>query len=404
MKHIVIIGGGQAGFSSGNKLRALGFDGKITIVCGEDELPYQRPPLSKKYLLGTFERERLYLRQDSFYHENDISLLMGEWCQQIDLNKKRIKLEENELSYDSLIITTGSIPKRLPPQIGGNLNGVHTIRNLADIDNITTELDNYKSTVVIGGGYIGLEAAASLRSKGLEVTVVEMAPRILQRVAATETSQHLRDLHIRNGTKILENTALETLIGDGNGQVTGAKLTDGRTLDADMAIIGIGIEPASDLAGQAGLKLNNGIETDINCRTSDENVFAAGDCASLPWKGSRIRLESVQNAIDQAECAASNAIGIAENYTPTPWFWSEQYDTKLQIAGLGTGYDSIIQRANEGKTAVSHWYFKDGELLAVDAVNDARSYMVGKRLLETGRQVDTSIIENPKTDLKSLMK
>ena len=403
MARIAVVGGGQAGYSASAKLRSLGFDGGITLICGENELPYQRPPLSKKYLLGEFDRERLFLRQESFYTENDISIRLGAECQSIDLEGKRLKLADGEVQFDRLVLATGSLPRRLPPQIGGDLAGVHTVRDLSDIDRISSELDGCEQAVVIGGGYIGLEAAATLNKKGLTVTVVEMAPRILQRVAAEETSEHLRELHRGHGTTILEETALERLAGDSNGRVAAARLADGRSLDAQLVIVGIGIQPATGLAEQAGLELENGIKADIHCRTSSESVFAAGDCASFPWKGRRIRLESVQNAIDQAECAAANAMGIEKEYAPTPWFWSDQYDAHLQIAGLGTGHDRIVRRPGGG-SSVSHWYFRGDELLAVDAVNDARSYMVGKRLLDTGKQVDAAALADPETNLKMLLR
>ncbi len=404
MARIVVVGGGQAGYSAAAGLRSLGFDGEVTLICGENELPYQRPPLSKKYLLGELDRERLFLRQDSFYSENGISLRTGEWCRKIDLDRKRLHLENDEIPFDTLVLATGSVPRRLPPETGGDLSGVHAVRDIADIDRISSELGRCGQAVVIGGGYIGLEAAASLTAKGLKVTVVEMAARILQRVAAKETSEHLRDLHRGHGTAVMENTALESLVDDGKGRVSAAKLADGRVLEADLVIVGIGVRPAAGLAERAGLELENGIKANGCCRTSSESVFAAGDCASFPWKGGRIRLESVQNAIDQAECAAANALGAAREYAPVPWFWSDQYDTRLQIAGLGAGYDRIVRRPGGDPSAVSHWYFQGDELLAVDAVNDARSYMVGKRLLETGKPVDAAALADTGADIKALLR
>lgn len=405
MKKIVVVGGGQAGYSASAKLRSLGFDGEITLICGENELPYQRPPLSKKYLLGGFERERLFLRPESFYQEQDISLRLGEWCEAINLEKKVLKLTQGDAAFDAMLLTTGALPRYLPAKIGGNLAGVYAVRDLADIDKISAELDRCERAVVIGGGYIGLEAAASLNIKGLHVTVVEMAPRILQRVAAAETSYHLRKLHQARGTLVIEEATTEGLIGNDAGRVQATKLADGRHLDADLVIVGIGIVPNTQLAEQAGLEINNGIKVDRHCRTSHEAVFAAGDCASFPYReGRRIRLENVQNAIDQAECAATNAIGRTAEYAPTPWFWSDQYDTRLQIAGLGSGYDRIVTRKGSGKGAVSHWYFHQDEFLAVDAINDARSYMVGKKLLESGKSPTADAVTDPHTDLKSLLK
>ena len=236
---------------------------------------------------------------------------------------------------------------------------------------------------------------------GLDVTVVEMAPRILQRVAAPETSDYFRALHGSHGVTILEGVGLERLLGDGH--VKGARLTDGRELPADFVIAGVGIVPATALAEMAGVVIQNGIKTDAHGRTSDPNIWSAGDCASFPWRGGRMRLESVQNAIDQAELVAENMLGAGKDYVPTPWFWSDQFDCKLQIAGLNTGYDTIVTRGPEGE-AVSFWYYRGTELLAIDAMNDPRAYMVGKRLLEMGRNVDPSIIRNPETALKALLK
>lgn len=405
MRKIVVVGGGQAGYSASAKLRSLGFDGEITLICGENELPYQRPPLSKKYLLGDFERERLFLRPESFYQEQDIKLRLGEWCEDINLEKKILNLTQGDVAFDTMLLTTGALPRYLPAEVGGNLEGVHTVRDLADIDKISAELDRCERAVVIGGGYIGLEAAASLNIKGLHVTVVEMAPRILQRVAAAETSHYLRKLHQARGTLVMEETTTEGLIGNDKGHVKAAKLADGRHLDADLVIVGIGIVPNTRLAEQAGLVVNNGIKVDRHCRASHEAVFAAGDCASFPYReGRSIRLENVQNAIDQAECAATNAMGQMVEYAPTPWFWSDQYDDRLQIAGLGSGYDRIVTREGGGERAVSHWYFRQDQFLAVDAINDARSYMVGKKLLESRKSPDADAIMDTNTDLKSLLK
>jgi len=250
-------------------------------------------------------------------------------------------------------------------------------------------------------GYIGLEAAAVAASKGVQVTLVEMADRILQRVAAPQTSDYFRALHTANGVDIREGVGLDHLIGT-DGRVTAAQLTDGSTLDIDFAVVGVGITPASELAEAAGLDIENGIRVNEFGQTSDPAIWSAGDCASFPYKSGRIRLESVQNAIDQAENVALNIMGQNVTYVPMPWFWSDQYDTKLQIAGLNTGYDTVVSRGNAD--APSFWYYRDGALLAVDAINDSRSYMVGKRLIEMGKSPDPAVIGDPDTDLKALLK
>lgn len=401
MSHVVVIGAGQAGAALVAKLRSGGHSGPITLIGEEAAPPYQRPPLSKGYLMGDMEEARLYLRSAEFYAANDISLRLGQPVTAIDPLARTLTLGRETLVYDQLALTTGSVPRRLPASIGGNLGGIYTVSTLADVDAMRAEFAPGRRVVIIGGGYIGLEAAAVAAKLGLDVTVVEMAPRILQRVAAPETSDHFRALHQSHGVKIIEGVGLERLLGDGHVAV--ARLTDGRELPANFVIAGVGIVPATALAEMADLALENGIKTDAHGRTSDPNIWSAGDCASFPWKEGRLRLESVQNAIDQAEIVAENMLGAGKAYVPTPWFWSDQYECKLQIAGLNTGYDRIITRGPEGD-AVSFWYFMGDQLLAIDAMNDPRAYMVGKRLLEMGRTVDPEAIRNPETVLKALLK
>jgi len=297
-------------------------------------------------------------------------------------------------------LTTGSDPRRLPAAIGGTLDGVYTVRTLKDVDQMEPEFREGAKVLIIGGGYIGLEAAAVAAKKGLNVTLVEMADRILQRVASPETSGYFRDLHKSHGVDLREGVGLERLTGE--GRVTGAKLSDGSELDVDFVIVGVGITPATALAEMAGIELENGIKTDIKGQTSDPNIWAAGDCASFPYKGERIRLESVGNAIDQAEVVAENIMGANKDYVAKPWFWSDQYDCKLQIAGLNTGYDQVVTR--QGENSVSYWYYKENQLVALDAMNDPRAYMVGKRLIEAGKSPAQDAVGNPETDLKELLK
>ena len=401
MSHVVAIGAGQAGAALAARLRSGGHAGPITLIGEEPILPYQRPPLSKGYLLGEMGADRLTLRSADFYAEQDIALRLGAPVSAIDPRARTVTLGTETIRYDDLVLTTGSVPRRLPAAIGGDLAGVYTVRTIADVDAERAEFSPGRRLVIVGGGYIGLEAAAVAAKLGLDVTVLEMAPRILQRVAAPETSDYFRALHTAHGVKILESTGLERLLGEA-GHVTAARLTDGREIPADFVIAGIGILPATQLAEAAGLVIENGIRTDSHGRTSDPHIWAAGDCASFPWQGGRLRLESVQNAIDQADLVADNILGADKDYVPMPWFWSDQYDCKLQIAGLNTGYDRIVTRGPDG-AAVSFWYFKGDRLLAVDAMNDSRAYMVGKRLLETGRAVDAGAISNPATNLKSLL-
>ncbi|MES2335306.1 MAG: FAD-dependent oxidoreductase [Pseudomonadota bacterium] len=397
---VVIVGAGQAGAALAAKLRALGHAGEIVMLGDEPAPPYQRPPLSKGYLLGEMGEDRLWLRAPEFWAETRVELRLGQAVSAIDPVSKSVTVGGEVLAYDHLALTTGSTPRRLPAAIGGALAGVYTVRTLADVDAMRAEFGAGRRVIIVGGGYIGLEAAAVASKLGLDVTVLEMAPRILQRVAAPETSDYVRALHQAHGVKVLDSTGLDRLVGD--DRVTGALLKDGRTLPADFVIVGVGITPNTQLAETAGLAIDNGIATDELGRTSDAFIWSAGDCASFPWKGGRIRLESVGNAIDQAETVAANILGAGSPYQAKPWFWSDQFDLKLQIAGLNTGYDRIVARKGEGD-AVSFWYFRGADLLAVDAMNDSRAYMVGKRLIEMGRSPAPEMIEAA-PDLKALLK
>jgi 3-phenylpropionate/trans-cinnamate dioxygenase ferredoxin reductase subunit len=401
MTHVVVIGAGQAGAALVAKLRANGHAGEITLIGEETAPPYQRPPLSKAYLMGEMAEERLWLRNQEFYAEQRITLRLGQPVTAIDPKARKVTVGGDTIAYDALALTTGSYPRRLPAAIGGDLAGVYAVRTLADVDAMKAEFVAGRRLVIVGGGYIGLEAAAVASKLGLDVTVLEMAPRILQRVAAPETSGYFRALHAAHGVKILESTGLERLLGD--GRVTGVRLADGTELPADFVIAGVGILPGTALAEAAGLAIENGIKTDEFGRTSDPHIWSAGDCASFPWQGGRLRLESVGNAIDQAEAVAENILGAGRPYQAKPWFWSDQYDCKLQIAGLNTGYDSVVTRGPEGD-AVSFWYFKGDALLAVDAMNDPRAYMVGKRLIENGKSPSKAALADPATVMKDLLK
>jgi len=401
MTHVVVIGAGQAGASLVTRLRSRGFDGAITLIGDEPVPPYQRPPLSKKYLLGEMALERLYLRPGAAYAEAGIDLRTGTQATAIDRAAREVVLSGDErLGYDTLVLATGSRPRRLPAAIGGDLQGVHVVRTLADADAMAPGVVAGARVLIVGGGYIGLEAAAVAASRGMQVTLVEMADRILKRVAAPETADYLRALHARHGVDIREGVGLERLLGD--GRVHAARLTDGSEIGVDMVIVGVGIVPDTALAEGAGLATDNGIAVDAQGRTDDPAIWAAGDCASFPYGGGRLRLESVPNAIDMAECVADNIMGLGQDYVPKPWFWSDQYDVKLQIAGLGAGHDRIVTRGAGG--AVSFWYYAGDRLLAVDAMNDPRAYMVGKRLIEAGKSADPARVADPETDLKALLR
>ena len=402
MGHVVVVGAGQAGSSCVAKLRNGGFDGEITLIGAETAPPYQRPPLSKGYLLGEMSLERMYLRPESFYAENNIALVLGAEVNAVDAAAKTVSYGEQTVRYDDLVLATGSEPRTLPAAIGGTLGGVYTVRTLQDVGAMEPEFADGKRVLIIGGGYIGLEAAAVAAKKGVSVTLVEMADRILQRVAAPETSDFFRELHRSHGVEILEGVGLAQLTG--NGRVTGAELSDGRKLDIDFAIVGVGITPNVDLAELAGCVIENGIRTDAQGRTSAPGIWAAGDCASFPYRGDRIRLESVPNAIDQAEVVAENIMGAGKDYEAKPWFWSDQFDVKLQIAGLNTGYDAVVTRPGENDGDASFWYYKGDILLAVDAANEPRAYMVGKRLIEAGKSPNKALVADPGVELKTLLR
>ena len=399
---VAIVGAGQAGISVAAKLRREGFGGSIMLFGEEEAAPYQRPPLSKKYLMQEFDLERLFLKPKIFFDSNRVELLTGKKCISVDPERRILSFLDSKVEYQILVLATGSKPKRLPERIGGSKKGVFVLRNIADADSIAKEFSPGRRLLVVGGGYIGLEVASSARSKGLKVTVIEMADRILQRVAAPETSQRMRDLHLAQGVDIKESTGIEFL--GGRKRVSEATLTDGSALPVDIVVAGIGIIPRDELAVGAGLKIDNGIWTNSCGQTSVESIWAAGDCASFPWREGRIRLESVQNAIDQAELVAANIAGAKISYDPTPWFWSDQYDSKLQIAGLCAGYDNVVARKGANENSFSHWYFSGDRLLAVDAVNDSRAYVVGKRLLESGKSADKNAIADRKSNLKLLLK
>jgi len=399
MTGVVVIGAGQAGASLVSKLRDEGYQDAITLVGDEPVPPYQRPPLSKKYLLGEMSAERLYLRPERYYSDARIDLRLGTPVTGIDRAARAVMLGDERLDYAHLVLATGSVPRHLPASIGGDLGGVHVVRTLADVDRMSPGFGPGARLLIVGGGYIGLEAAAVAASRGMDVTLVEMADRILGRVAAPETADYFRALHQRHGVDLREGVGLERLSGDQH--VHAACLSDGTELEVDMVIAGVGIVPDTRLADLAGLEIDDGVAVDAQGLTSDPAIWAVGDCASFPYQGGRLRLESVPNAIDMAECVAGNIMGAETEYVPKPWFWSDQYDVKLQIAGLNTGYDRIVTR--KAGTATSFWYYRGDRLLAVDAMNDPRAYMVGKRLIEAGKTADARIVADSTADLKSLL-
>lgn len=401
---LVIVGAGQAGFAAAAKLRALKDARPITIIGAEDVPPYQRPPLSKKYLLGDMTFDRLLFRPEQWYADNNVEIHLSTLVEEIRRDTKQVVLQDGTvLDYGTLLLATGSTPRQLPAAIGGKLAGVYVMRDKRDADLLAEAMLPGRRVLIVGGGYIGLEAAAVARHRGLEVTVIETAERILQRTSAKETADIIRSVHTAHDVTILERTGLDRLIGT-NGKVSGAKLSDGTVIDVDCVIVGIGVTPNDQIAVTAGLDVWNGIVVDDFGRTSDPSIFAAGDCASLPWADGRIRFESVQNAVDQAEAIAAVIAGGDAPYRPKPWFWSDQYEVKLQIAGFNVGYDETLVRPGAREGTHSIWYFRDCRFVSVDAINDATAYVVGRKLLELGITPAKALLADPTCDLKQLIR
>lgn len=382
-RRVAIVGAGQAGLSVAMTLRQKGFDGTITLVGSEGMPPYQRPPLSKAFLLGKLDHDRMLLKPRAFYEERRIDLRLSTPVEAIDLSKRELVVPGGTLPFDDLVLATGASPRRLAAEAGGDLDGVFYLRTHVDAERLGPELVEGRRLLVIGGGYIGLEVAAVARERGLDVTVVEAAPRILQRVAAQETSDYFRDLHRSKGVRVIEGTALRTLLG--GHRVAGAELADGRTIDAEIVVVGIGVLPRTRLAAAAGLALENGIRVDSRCRTSAAGVWAVGDCCSFPYRGQAIRLESVPHAVDQAAVLAENILGGDVDYRALPWFWSDQYHVKLQTAGLNLGHDRTLLHRGQNSDAASVWYFRKDQAIAVDAMNDARTYMAARKRFQQDR-------------------
>ncbi|MDF2232242.1 FAD-dependent oxidoreductase [Albimonas sp. CAU 1670] len=402
MSGIIVVGAGQAGASIVETLRAEGHAGPVTLLGDEGAAPYQRPPLSKKYLLGEMTRDRLLLRPEAFFAERDIDVRPSARVAEIDAAAKTVTLADGEtLPFDKLAFATGARPRLLPEAMSGALAGVHPVRTLADVDAMRAAFEPGRRLLVVGGGYIGLEAAAVAAKLGLSVTLIEAAPRILGRVACAETAAWFAALHRAHGVDLREGVGLERLEGEA-GRLTRAVLSTGETLEVDFAVVGIGVHPNVELAAAAGCAIDDGIAVDASCRTSLPDLYAAGDCASFPWRGARVRLESVPNAIDQGAACARAMLGAEVAYDPMPWFWSDQYDVKLQIAGLAKDWTRIVTRPGAREGSISHWYFRGAELIAVDAMNDPRGYMTGKRWLESGHSPAPDALADSAADLKTL--
>jgi len=399
---IVIVGAGQAAASFISRHIALGSEQPLLLVGEESHPPYQRPPLSKKYLLGELERERLLIRPLQWYADQAVELRLDTRIDTIDRERRQVVSSAGEsIEYDKLLLCTGSSARALPDEIGGSLDGVFTLRSITDIDRMSPEFQAGRKLLIVGGGYIGLEAAAVGRQLGLEVTVLEMADRILQRVAAAATSDYFRNLHSAHGVSLIESARMTRLLSDG-GKVCGAELESGDIIDADLVLVGIGSIPNTEIAQAAGLECANGICVSETCQTSDAGIYAAGDCSNFVRNGQHIRLESVQNAADQGDLIARFLAGEKVTYTALPWFWSDQYDCKLQIVGLNHGYSQTVLRPGVNPGSQSIWYYRDQQLLAIDAMNEPKSYAFGRKIMEAGKHPTAEEVADPATDLKAL--
>jgi len=400
---VLIVGGGHAGAHTAIALRNLKFPGSITIVTDEAELPYERPPLSKDYLAGAKTFERLLLRAPSFWSERDIHIENGRRVIAVDPARKEVLTADGlAIGYETLVWATGGRARALTCD-GNNLPGVHTVRTRADIDAISARLAYVRNVVIAGGGYIGLEAASVLRKLDKNVTLFEMLPRILSRVAGPEISEFFAREHGAHGVAIRTGVGIECVEGDES--VTGVRLTSGEIAPADMVIVGIGIIPNVEPLLDAGAIGTNGVHVDEFCRTSLPNVYAIGDCAAHVNAfagGERIRLESVQNANEQGATVAKTLAGQQTPYHAVPWFWSDQFDLKLQTAGVSLGYDTTILRGDMDARSFSVAYLKRGRLIAIDCVNATRDYVQGRKLITEGARPDTGALADASIQLKDV--
>jgi len=403
MPGTLIIGGGQAGLSAAAELRKRKYEGPVTILTAEDAIPYQRPPLSKAYLSGEMPLERLWLKPEAWFEKTDVAVRTGVRAAAIDRGAGEIITEAGErLGYDHLILATGGQARRIPLP-GADLPGVFVLRTLAEADALSDALKTARKLVIIGAGYIGLEVAASARKRGLEVTVLEAADRPMARTASPLLSGWFGAIHRGYGVDLQVSAPVEAITGETHA--TGVRLADGEDIPADLVLVAAGLTPNVDLAEAAGLACDDGVLVDQSARTEDGRIYACGDVARFELKryGRSVRLESVQNAIDQAKAAAAAICGDPQVYDPVPWFWSDQYELKLQIAGLIEGADQMVRRGDpeEGKFALFH--LKDGALVAVEAVNAAPEYMAGQRMIANGARPDPDALRDTSVAMREFL-
>ena len=401
---IVIVGAGHAGAQAAIALRQRKFDGTIALIGDEPELPYERPPLSKEYLAQDKPFERILLRPAAFWDEKQVAMIPGTRIVSVDPAAHQVTSQDGEtIGYGTLIWATGGAPRRLVCA-GHDLIGVHAVRTRADVDRLMGELPTTRRVVVIGGGYIGLEAAAVLTKLGKQVVLLEALPRVLARVAGEPLSRFYEAEHRAHGVEVRLDARVDCIVGDG-ARVTGVRMADGETLSCEMVIVGIGIIPAVEPLLAAGAEGGNGVAVDAQCRTSLPDVLAIGDCALHANRfadGASIRLESVQNANDQATIVAKALTGAAEDYEAVPWFWSNQYDLKLQTVGLSTGHDEAVLRGDPATRSFSLVYLKQGRVIALDCVNATKDYVQGRALVVAGAAIPADRLSDAGVPLKEL--
>ncbi|MGE0031530.1 MAG: NAD(P)/FAD-dependent oxidoreductase [Steroidobacteraceae bacterium] len=400
---IAIVGGGHAGAQAVDSLRRDGFAGRLVLVAAEPVLPYQRPPLSKKYLAGEFEADRLPIRHAQYYETIHCEVLLGNPAVAIDTAGHKLALADGTtLDYNKLVLAIGGHARPLPVP-GADLAGVHVLRTMADVNAIRARIAPGLRAAIVGAGYIGLECAATLRKLGVEVTVIEMMDRVMSRVVAPEMSRFYHKEHISHGVTVLTARRVSAFIG--SSRLEAVECTDGTRIPAELAIVGIGLVPDTALAADAGLACDDGITVDEHCRTSDPDIYAIGDCCNHPSPryGRRIRLESVDNAFEQARTAAANICGKPIVHDKVPWFWSDQYELKLQIVGLSQHYDNVVLRGDPDSRTFSCCYLRDGELIALDAVNLARDFMAARKLIAERARPDMTRLADPAVALRDTL-
>lgn len=404
MKGLVIVGAGQSAAQCVLTLKRNNFEKPIVVIGEEDHLPYQRPPLSKDYLSGDVGLDRIYMKTQDFYDQNNINVKISTKVLSLDRKEKMIHLSKGvDLPYENLVLATGSRVRQLEVE-GSGLKNINYLRSINDSNSLKEQFKKGKSLVIIGAGYIGLEVAAAAVKKGMRVTVVEMEDRVMSRTVDPIISDYFDTLHRNKGVEIILGSALEKF--EGKTFVERVVCTDGTTLDADSVVVGVGILPNQELAESAGLRCHNGILVDEYGRTEDPSIFACGDCTNHPnfYVNKNIRLESVHNALEQAKTVALSLLGKPEKYDQVPWFWSDQFDEKLQIVGLSGDHDETVVRGSIEENFFMLFYLKKGELIAVDSVNNPKDFLISKKLVANKLKISSDVLCDQSVDLKDLLK